>query len=169
MLDQIANEIILASVELKTNVVSKIASNLGYQPILIMNALSVGEKSGKFVYVKKKDIIKISEDVELDALSVTDGLAESRVMIEIFIANQNAIEVDMTTDELHGFVPNLPPVHLSIAIRTSPLLTTYDIADPKDKDSVYTFVTLKDNLDKKFGQKQFDETKPSKFAKTGKK
>jgi len=168
MIDYIANEIILASQELHTNNLSTIASELGYQPILIMNAVFAAEKSGKFVYVKKKDIIKISEDVDLDSLVVTEGLIESRDQIEMFIANQNVLEVDLSTDELRGFIPMLPEVQMKVAIRSSKRLATYDITDPKDRDSTYTFVTLKENLDRRFGEKQFDESKPSKFSRAGK-
>lgn len=169
MVEKIANEIILASIELKTNQVSKIAEGLGYQPILIMNALFAGEKAGKFVFVKKKDIIKISGDVVTEELAITEGLSQSQEQVEEFIANENSIEVDLTFEELHTFIPNLPDLLLHIAINSSKKLATYDITDPKDKESTYQLITLKENLDKRFGQKQFDETKPSKFAKAGKK
>lgn len=168
MIEKIVNEIIIASRIMKTNSVSAIAGEIGYQPILILNALFAGERSGKWVYVKKKDIIKISEDVEVDQLVVTDALIESRETVEEFITNENGIEVDLTIDELRGFIPMLPELHLKIAIETSKLLTTYELADPKDKDSVYTFVTLKENAFNKWGEKQFDQSK-SKVTKIAKK
>lgn len=169
MIDQIVNEMLLASEELQTNKVSRIAEELGYQPILIMNALFKGERDGKFVYVKKRDIIRIADGIEFDKLQVTDGVAESRAVVEEFIANENGIETDLTIDELRTFIPNLPELHLKLAVRTSDKLSRYDFADPKDKKSVYTFITLNENVDKKFGAKQFDETKENKFAKAGKK
>lgn len=168
MTDKIANELIIASKLMKTNVVSEIASEIGYQPILILNALFAGERSGKFVYVKKKDIIKVSEDVELEHLVITDGLAEAREIIEEFITNENGLEVDMTIDELRSFIPSLPEVHLKVAVFTSKFLTTYELSDPKDKESVYEFVTLKENADKQWGTKQFDESK-SKVSKLARK
>lgn len=169
MIDAIANEIILASLELHTNNVSEIATGLGYQPILIINALVAGEKAGKFTYIKKKDLINISEGVEVDSLAVTDGLADSRDQVETFITNQNDMEKDIIFQELHGFIPMLPELHLKLAIRSSKFLSTYELSDPKDKQSVYTFITLAYNLDKKWGTKQFDASKPSKFALAGKK
>ncbi len=159
MVDKIVNEIIIASQIMKTNSVSRIASELGYQPILIMNALFEGERQGKFVYVKKRDIIKIHESVEIELLTPTEGIEDSREMVELFIANENSIEVDMSFEELRGFIPMLPELHLKIALYTSKKLAHYDIADPKDKESVYTFYTLKENLDKKWGKKQFVEKK----------
>lgn len=159
MIDKIANEIILASVILKTNNVSKIASELGYQPILLLNALFEGERSGKFVYVKKKDLINISEDVEIEALAVTEGIMENLEQIELFIANENSIETDMSFDELRSFIPMCPELHVNIALKVSDKLATYEYADPKDKESVYTFITLKENIDKVWGAKQFDPKK----------
>jgi len=168
MIDQIANEIILSSLLLHTNSVARIAENLGYQPILIMNALYAGERDSKFTYVKKKDIINLSEGIETSHLMITSGLRESQDQIETFITNQNRLQTDLTIEELHAFIPNLPEFHLKLAISSSRELATYEISDPKDKKSVYTFVTLKINEARKFGQKQFDATKPSTFAKHAK-
>lgn len=162
MIDQIANEMLIAAEITKSNSVKTIAEGLGYQPILLMNALFKGERDGKFVYVKKKDIIRIPEGIDYKNLAITEGLAESRGVIEDFIANENGLETDLSIDELRMFIPNVPELHVKIAIHTSDKLATYEITDPKDKESTYTFVTLKENVDKRFGLKQFDETKKSK-------
>lgn len=163
MVDGIANEIILASLELHTNNISKIATELGYQPILIMNGLFAGEKAGKFVYDKKHDLIKnISEDLIIDQLSITEGLTESMEQIELFMEAENSIEVDLTIDEIRKFIPMFPELHMRIALRVNRKLVTYDLADPKDAKSVYTFITLKENADKLWGKKQFDVKKAKK-------
>lgn len=163
MIDQIANELIIASQVKHTNSVSALAADLGYQPILIMNALNSGEKAGKFSYIKKKDIIIIGEDVNIDTLAISDGLADSREQVEIFISDLNDLEKDIWIDELHhDFIPGLPELHLQIAIHTSKKLATYELSDPKDKKSKYTFITLKENLDKQFGKKQFETKKNGK-------
>lgn len=163
MVDEIANELIIASQVEHTNQVSKLAEKLGYQPILIMNALYAGEKVGKFTFVPKKDIIKIDGDVDIANLAVTTGLSESREQVEQFIANINEEEKDMWIDELHhSFIPGLPETHLKIVVFTSPKLATYKLTDPKDKESTYEFVTLKENAAKQFGKKQFDTSKKKK-------
>lgn len=163
LIDQIANELIIASQIEHTNEVSKLAEKLGYQPILIMNALYAGEKTGKFKFIAKKDIIKIDGDVTVADLAVTDGLSDSREQVELFIANLNDLEKDIWVDELHhSFIPGLAELHLKIAIYTSPKLTTYELSDPKDKESKYEFVTLVENADKQFGKKQFDYSKKKK-------
>ena len=158
VVQKIANEIILASQILHTNKVSKIAEELGYQPLLIINALYFGDRDGKFTYVKKKDIIKIDPEVVIGTLALTEGISDTREQIELFIEAQNSLEKDVAIDDLRGFLPSVPELHLKIAVETSTELATYEFADPKDKESVYTFITLKDNIDKKFGTRQFDET-----------
>lgn len=155
VVDQIANEMVIASLVEHTNNVSKLASELGYKPILIMNALYKGELFKKFKYDSKKDIITISEDLEVEKLAVTESLSDLRAQVEEFIGNMNALEKDMTVDELRMFIPGTPELHVRMSIYTSEKLVTYDLKDPKDKKSVYTFVTLKENADKQYGKKQF--------------
>jgi len=157
MIDKIANELIIASVIERTNQVQVLAEKIGYQPIVILNALARGEKADKLVYVRKKNIIKINKDVEVGLLAITEYLGESRDMIEEFITNQNAREVDISFEELRTFIPMLPELHLKIALYTSKLLGSYEVADPVDKESVYTFYSLKENVSKRWGEKQFDK------------
>jgi len=157
MIDKIANELIIASVIERTNQVQVLAEKIGYQPIVILNALARGEKADKLVYVRKKNIIKINKDVEVGLLAITEYLGESRDMIEEFITNQNAREVDISFEELRTFIPMLPELHLKIALYTSKLLGSYEVADPVDKESVYTFYSLKENVKNRWGEKQFDK------------
>ena len=66
----------------------------------------------------------------------------------------NRRETDMTIDELGVLLGGTPELHIKMAIATSPLLATYELTAPKDKKSVYTFVSLKENADKQWGKKQ---------------
>lgn len=159
MLDRLANEIVIAGKLMGTNNVSRIAADLGYQPMLLINALFAGEEAGKFVWVRKKDILKVSSDLEIFDLAITEGIAESREQIEIFITNQNSIEKDIVFEEIQGFLPMLPEMHVRIALKTSKLLDSYELTDPADKESTYTFWSLKENVDKRWGTKQFDPKK----------
>lgn len=155
MTDDIANEIMIASHLLHTNNLSRIAEATGHRPILVINAMYAAKRSGKFDYNKKTDTIKISEDVEFDSLSVTEGMREFADVIEEYITNLNAEEKDVSTDELRMVLGMPPEFQLDLAVFAAKKLATYTHADPKDKKSVYTFVTLRENLDKKFGLKQF--------------
>lgn len=166
MIDQIASELIIASLILHTNNVSAIAGEIGYKPILIINALYRGNETGKFVYNKKKDTITISADVEPSQLAVSEGMAELVEQLEILIAYLNGDEKDMSVEELQMLLGGTPELHIKVAIYASQLLTSYELTDPKDKESTYTFVTLKTNEDKKFGTQQFTvkKTKATKKA-----
>lgn len=155
VIDSIANELVIASLVKHTNNVSALASELGYKPLLIMNALYDGDRSGKFKYDSKKDIITIDSEVEAEKLAVTESLSDLREQIEQFIYNINLLEKDMSIEEMQMFLPGTPVLHIKMCIYTSEKLTTYDLADKKDKKSVYTFVTLKENADKQYGKKQF--------------
>lgn len=166
MIDQIANEIIITSGLLHTNNVSRIAEQLGYRPMLIITALHKAGDDGKFSYHQKSDTIKISEDVEADKLQCTEATTELSELIEVFMGYLNRDEKDMSVEELQMMLGGVPDFHIRLAVHISDKLDTYEFADPKDKKSVYTFITLKENLDKKFGTKQFDEkqSKARKFA-----
>lgn len=168
MIDRIANEIMLASRIMHTNNISAIAGELGYKPMLLINALYFGTESGKFVYDKKKDIITIDPEVVVEQLEVTEGLQELREQIEIFVGYLNGDEKDMSLEELVVMLGNsTPKLHCQIATATSQKLTAYQLLDPKDKQSEYTFYTLNENKDKLWGQKQFS-TADSKAAKRAK-
>lgn len=157
-LEQIANELAIMSKITKSNNVSFLAEKLGYRPAMIIVALKTGEDAGLFKYNKKKDLIKVADDKfdDLYKLDVTNNSAEIRDLIERLITIQNAREVDLSTDEiamLMGFPTGVEL--LSLPISTSDKLSTYKFSSEKDKKSVYTFVTLKENVDKQWGAKQF--------------
>lgn len=157
-LEQIANELAIMSKITKSNNVSFLAGKLGYRPAMIIVALQIGEDAGLFKYNKKKDLIKVADDKfdDLYKLDVTNNSAEIRDLIERLITIQNTREVDLSTDEiamLMGFPTEVELLNLPIS--TSDKLSTYELSSGKDKKSVYTFVTLKENVDKQWGAKQF--------------
>lgn len=154
MIEAIANELLLASDLLKTNNVSRIAGEIGYRPLLIINALNYGDDNGKLTWNKKRDTLTPGEGVEVASLSVSEGVSELRDQIEMFMGYTNRRETDMTIDELGVLLGGTPELHIKMAIATSPLLATYELTAPKDKKSVYTFVSLKENADKQWGKKQ---------------
>lgn len=166
MIDQIANEVIIASQLLHTNNVSRIAEQIGYRPMLIITALYKAGDDGKFTYNKKTDTISIAEDVEVGSLNCTEAITELSGLIEDFTYYLNREEKDMSIEELEMMIGGVPRLHIEMAIFISKNLTSYELTDPKDKKSTYTFVTLQENADKKFGTKQFDagQSKARRFA-----
>lgn len=160
MIDSIVNELLMASRILHTNKVSRIAEEIGYKPILIINAMYRGAETGKLTYDKKHDTLTISPDVEVEHLGVSEGMSELSEQVELLITYLNGEEKDMSIEELRLFLGGqTPELHVKIAVMASTNLATYEIADPKDKESVYTFITLKENRLRKWGTKQFDASK----------
>lgn len=155
MIDGLTNELIIASKVLGTNNVTKIAEEIGYKPLIIMNALWSGDTNGKFKYNKKKDNITLSPDLEPELLSVSEAMNELIDQLELFTTFRNKEERDETVGDIVAFLGGTPELHIKIAVFASKKLTSYTLADPKDKKSKYTFVTLKENADKQFGTKAF--------------
>jgi hypothetical protein len=155
MIEQITNELIIASSILHTNKVSRIAEEIGYKPLIIMNGLWSGDADGKLTYNKKQDTITISPDVAIEHLLVTESMRELIDQLEIFIAFRNKDERDETTMDVVAFLGGTPELHVKIAVLASKKLTSYELHQPGDKKSVYTFITLKENADKQFGKAAF--------------
>lgn len=166
LLDQIGNELMIASQIMGTNNVSNIANEIGYRPIIIIASLYRANENGKFTYNEKRDTITISEDVNVDSLDVSETMRDLIEILEQFFTYMNGQEKDMTIEELMMLLGGTPELHIKLAVRVSDKLTTYELTDPKDKKSSYTFVTLKENVDKEWGRKQFDakKSKARRFA-----
>lgn len=154
--DNITNEIIIMSTILKTNNVSRVAESVGYKPLLIMNALYKGNADGKISYNSKRDTFSISEDVVPEKLAITETMVELTEQVEMFIGYMNVEKKDITIDELQLFLAGTPEQYIKLAVFSSDKLASYELAQPGDKKSVYTFVTLKDNLAHQWGKKQFN-------------
>lgn len=165
MLDGIVNELMVASHILHTNNVTRIASELGYQPLLIMNALSEGNRRGTFAYNRKRDTLDIAEGIEVDRLGLSEGVRDLGEQLAIFIGDMNSRESDLWIRRLAEFVPGTTELQIQLAVHSNPDLTTYDLPDPRDKKSVYRFITLTANADKQWGSKQFIEPPKGKKAK----
>ena len=65
----------------------------------------------------------------------------------------------MSAEELSTWLPGASATRLKMFAYTENELATYELSDPKDKESTYTFITLKGNEDKLWGKKQFDVKK----------
>lgn len=171
--DRIANELLIAREVMHTNNVDRIAEVLRYSPILIINALYEGERSGKLVYHRKQKTIDVGEGVEVKSLALTSEFMDAgsginiSEQIEQLIRNLNSDQTDMSAEELSTWLPGSSDVHVKMLAYVNPNLATYEFADPKDKESVYTFITLEENKLRRWGEKQFD-SKRSRVAQRAK-
>jgi hypothetical protein len=141
--------------------VSTLASNLGYQPLLIMNGLAYGNEIGLFHYKQKKDkIIKGKNPWQYEVSSYIRQLAYN---VRVVVVRENNREMDVSLDMLEqSWLTTTLPAHLKLAIRIleySGEFITYELSDPDDLASLYTFITLKQNIDRNWGLKQFKQKK----------
>lgn len=161
----IDNEILIAGHVMHTNNVEAIAAELNYSPLLIINALYSAERAGKIAFDRKHKTFTVSEGVEVELLAPTDeflnvgGGINLSDEVEALISNLNGDGKDMSAQELSLWIPGSSVVRVKMLALLNRNLTTYDMTDPKDRKSVYTFLTLKDNAAKQFGAKQFKKSK----------
>jgi len=119
-----------------------------------------GERLGKFKWDRKKGILTVDYEVLANKPAVMESTLDLCHTIEELIRNLNSDEKDMSFEELFiNWLPGVAEMHVRMAVRVSQLLTTYELTDPKDKESTYTFITLAENLSKEWGRKQFNVSK----------
>lgn len=153
--DQIANELIVLSHLTKSNSVPHLQELLGYQPLMVHNAITSALAAGKITaYNRKKGIITVDPEVQIHALQPTVAMRGLSDEIEYFMREANSREWDISMDELQLQLMMPSPTRIEIAVYLNPKLETYGIVPQKDKNTVYTFVTLKENVDKEWGRKQ---------------
>lgn len=155
----IANEMLLAKEVMKTNSIDNIAAQLGYSPVLIINALYQGERDGKLVYNRKQQTLQASEGVDVEKLALGEGFTtigdfDVSIELENLIRNLNGEGNDMSAEELMGWL-GISDVRIKMIALVNPNLAMYELTDLKDRKSTYTFITLKENEGKRWGDKQF--------------
>ena len=74
--------------------------------------------------------------------------------LELYVADANSRESDITTDQLALSAGMRDDTLIRLAVFKSSKLASYELSPVKDKKTVYTFVTLADNLDHKWGERQ---------------
>ncbi len=134
-----------------------IGSELMYPPLFIINALDLGKKLGLLKHDYKTD------EVEVIQGSTTNTYmgAEVQDLMNAFVQKigyENALGHDMNLGLLQQWCVGVRPSAAEMGLKRLILdgvLVTYDLADPKDKKSVYTFYTLKENEGEQWGTKQF--------------
>lgn len=160
--DQILKQLMRASQLHPDFTVSEIAEHLGFPPLFIINALALGEESDALQRILEDDKIIVAEHAGFD---YGDDITRLREEIMQLIQAQNAKETDVETGLVARWLTGVRPLSVELALDAivkDGQLASYDLADPKDKKSVYTFLTMPENLEHKWGVKQFkDQPEPS--------
>lgn len=153
--------------------VSDLASKLGLSPIFIINALDEAEQSEFFKRKRdKKGVIteelEVLKPIDWGKVEHSDfGSDYARVEDEIYIAieNANKAEQDLELGTIMAWCRGINPSAVEIGLKVmvaNGQLSTYELSDPADKKSKYTFHTLPKNVGKEWGKKQFKAKKGKK-------
>lgn len=146
--------------------ISELAVKLMLSPIFIINALDLGEQMEMFQRKrdKKGQVTEVLESllvIDWDAVNGEEfGKDNVRIQNEILraIGSANADENDIEDNMLQSWCRGLKPCEIEIAItllEKQNIIGSYELADPKDKKSVYKFYSLMVNVSNLWGKKQF--------------
>lgn len=147
--------------------------DFGSNPLQVINAMHEADRLGlgTVKYDKKGgDGIKSFQPEEvpssyvIEDYIIPDYIKTLASDIYIAVKGANSRDNDITRDIIHLWAggETLPPAILSMAVwylESNSLIETYEQADPKDKKSVYTFLTLPENAGRELWRKQFKSTK----------
>lgn len=147
--------------------ISEIASELGFSPIFIINAIAEGERM---------ELIKRTanyNDDKLELITALDlennggflfGEENSRLQREItqLLNDLAEKEEDIEHNQLAAWLRGVRPSGIEISLhvlKQLDIIDSYQLADPKDPKSKYTFYTLMRNSKFRWGKKQFSAGK----------
>jgi hypothetical protein len=153
--------------------VSELAGRLMLSPLYVINALDEGEKMELFQRQrdKKGAVTEVIDTISpIDWKNLEGDVAGSdiqRLQAEILraINTANADENDIEDGMLQAWCRGIKPSAIEIALCflfKGGLIDHYDLADPGDKKSVYTFHSLRPNAENQWGSKQFKKPKKEK-------
>jgi len=151
--------------------ISKLAERLMFSPIFMINALDEGEKLGLFSRIKDEDQLTTVVPIKYSILMGLEfGKENFRIQNELVrvIASANKDKSDVESGTLDFWTRGIRPADLEIALhvlRKVGFIAKYDLVNPKDKDSTYTFYTMRVNEGKEWGKKQFTADKKKKGKK----
>jgi hypothetical protein len=153
--------------------ISELAARLMFSPIFIINALDLAEQMELLQRKKDKkggltEILEAVVPFKWENLEGNEfGTDNKRVQDEILraVASANVDENDVEDGTLQAWCRGLKPCEIELAITfltRQNILADYELADPGDKKSVYTFHSLATNVSNQWGIKQFKAKKAKK-------
>jgi len=142
--------------------IAQIAHYIYLPQLIIINALYKGVEMELFEWVREKDQIKLASTDWYAGGSLGNDIDYLADTILSLITHNNAREQDIALDQLAHWATGINPMGQELAVfklGTTKKITSYKIADKDDQASVYEFITLPANLDKRWGSKQFKKGK----------
>lgn len=156
---QIARQLAILNEMHPKQSIKQLAGRLGFSPIYIINALDEGERMGLFTRNKKNSSIK-NHQIELNYqdLDLGDDITQILMAIERVIGDANDDEQDVESKTLEFWCVGINPAITEMCIyilKEANIIAEYELSDPKDEKSKYTFYSLYGNEQNKWGKKQF--------------
>lgn len=148
--------------------ISELADRLMYSPIFIINALDEGDKMELFTRVKNTDTLVATSPIDYSTvMGMEFGTENVRIQNEILrvIGSANNDKMDVEDGTLHLWLRGIRPSEVEIALhilQKMDFVTKYELSNPADKKTKYSFYTLRINEGKKWGAKQFKEVSTKK-------
>lgn len=141
---------------------SQIAKAIGWAPLFLMNALEEGQAMELFTFNREEDTITLTISDPLNGsnmYSMGDEVARLTDEILYAVATANKLEQDISLEQLQwAWLSGMPPAHIELAVaglKSADLIREYQLNDPFDEESIYTFFSLSGNEENKWGSKQF--------------
>lgn len=138
--------------------ISQIAQYVYLPQLIVINALYKGVEMELFEWMREKNQIKVIDADWYQGGSLGNDIDYLADTILSLVRHNNAREQDIALDQLAHWATGINPMGQELAVYKlgkAGLIKSYKIADKNDQDSVYEFVTLPENLEKRWGTKQF--------------
>ena len=94
------NELAILSHIMQTNSIGALQEIVGIPPLQLHNILTQAQADGKIKYNRKKSNFTLDADIDLATLAITDGMSQFIEEVELYVADANSRESDITTDQL---------------------------------------------------------------------
>ena len=157
---EIARQLAVLAILSPEKTISELAHELAYPVLFIVNAVKEGKRAGLFVEDRENDKLILMDAPITDSDSFGEEIGTLGDNIYILLENVAEEEQDMEEGQLRHWLIGVRKSAIDIALyalKATNAIDTYEITDPKDDKSVYTFITLKHNVGKQWGIKQFKE------------
>lgn len=142
---------------------SEIAQELMYPTLFMINAVREGERMELFKEIKEDDKLMLISPPDMQPAAFGEEIELLQLMIHIFLKNIEQDEEDIELGQLRFWLRGVRESAIDIALlamKNTGSVEEYDITDPRDPESTYQFLTLRQNLGKTWGMKQFKQTEP---------
>lgn len=143
---------------------SELAQRIPVPQLFLVNAVKEARKMELFD-IDENDKVKMISPLDYtqsNGMSFGEEITYLQDQIVLAIENANSNEQDMDEGQLRHWLLGTQEFAVDVAFKgleNMSYLSSYEMADPADKKSVYKFWTLASNARHQWGQKNFEKKK----------